>query len=85
MLYIKVILTWLCFLQQFSSAMSKELVDTDLHLESWISVFLEYWKICFRDEGYLFVGGFSTEYIAERNVLEPFNLSDIVIVRLFRS
>jgi hypothetical protein len=46
MLHIKVILTWLCFLQQFSSAMSKEFVDTYLNLEGGISIFLEYWKIC---------------------------------------
>lgn len=61
---IEIELARLRFLKQFTSAVAKELVDTDLNLKSCITVLLVDWEVGFGDKGNLLIWCLGAENVA---------------------
>lgn len=59
-----------------------QLVNSNLYLERLIPVFLVDRKVGFGYEGDFLVRSLRTENVAQRNILEPLGLADIVVVWL---
>jgi hypothetical protein len=77
---VEIVFARLRFLEQLAAAMSKKLVESDLYFEGGIAVVAIDVEIGVFDEGNWFMWRFGGEDVSERDVLEAFGLSDIVVV-----
>lgn len=67
-------------MEELAAAMAEELVQTDLDFKSGVTVLLVGFQVAVFDKGYLFVGGFGGEDVAQRDVFETNVLTNVIIV-----